>query len=404
MKMTAKSVRELALPEGRSEIIYWDDTVSGLGLRIREGGSRTWIFQYKIGEKQRRLSLGSADADAISLDHARNGYKDRDRQVPGAVQLHAMVKLGIDPAAQKAEARVRASETFEAIARKYLAFQKQRMKPRSYVEVERHIRHCKSLHGMPLGSVSQARVAKLLGDIAEKSGPVAANRVRATISAFYTWARGEGLTQENPAAFTNKRDEKDRDRVLSNDELRLIWNALPAGDFGDIVRLLALTAQRREEIGGLKWSEIGGDLISLPAERVKNGRAHTIPLATPARAILGRQRFANRAHVFGRGQGGFSGWSRCKAALDKSIAAPLEPWTLHDLRRTAATRMADIGIQPHVIEAVLNHVSGHKAGVAGIYNRASYEPEKRAALDRWAENLLAIVEGRESNVIALRQA
>lgn len=172
--------------------------------------------------------------------------------------------------------------------------------------------------------------------------------------------------------------------------------ARPGQDqFSDIVRLLILTGQRREEIGGLRWSEVDLDrgLIALPAERTKNRREHIIPLSPLARAIVERQprcteRDTERDPIFGIGLGGFSGWSDCKAKLDAGLS--IAQFRLHDLRLTCATGMADLGVQPHVIEAVLNHVSGHKAGVAGIYNRATYEKEKRETLDRWAQHVEAI--------------
>jgi integrase len=166
----------------------------------------------------------------------------------------------------------------------------------------------------------------------------------------------------------------------------------PANGYGRIVRLLMLTAQRRDEIGGLRWQEIESQddvskaLIALPSERTKNSRQHDVPLSQAALDVLAEQhRIAGRDLVFGEGEGGYSGWSRSKERLDAD--AKIKPWTLHDLRRTAATRMADLGVQPHVIEAILNHVSGHKAGVAGIYNRSTYAAEKRAALDLWANHV-----------------
>jgi integrase len=185
--------------------------------------------------------------------------------------------------------------------------------------------------------------------------------------------------------------------VLTDGELAELWAALGNDQFSDIVRLLILTGQRREEIGGLLWSEIDFDraLIALPPERTKNKRQHELPLSTQASAILQRQsRRKGRDFVFGLGNGGFSGWSDCKARLDNAIlikrghkAKPMPHWCLHDLRRTVATGTAELGVQPHIIEAVLNHVSGHKAGVAGIYNRARYVGEMRDGLQRWAEHV-----------------
>jgi integrase len=183
-----------------------------------------------------------------------------------------------------------------------------------------------------------------------------------------------------------------------------VWNAAPEGDFGRIVKLLMLTGQRRDEIADLRWAEIVDDMIALPAGRTKNSRAHEVPLSPQARLILNDQpQRVGRERVFGYGEGGFSGISRAKSKLDK--ASGVADWTLHDLRRTMATRMADLGVQPHIIEPVLNHVSGHKGGVAGIYNRSTYATEKRAALDLWsshAQTLLASAEG--ANVTMLKRA
>jgi integrase len=193
--------------------------------------------------------------------------------------------------------------------------------------------------------------------------------------------------------------------VLSDDELKIILGACGSDDFGTIVRLLMATGQRANEIGQLRWSEVIDDRIVLSPSRVKNGREHTIPLAPAVQAIL-HNRPRRNDFVFGRRQGRpFGGWSASKAALDQRISAmghKLEHWTLHDLRRSAATHMADLGVLPHVIEAVLNHVSGTKRGISGVYNRSDYAEQKRIALERWSEHLEALVSGkRPSKVVKL---
>jgi integrase len=164
-----------------------------------------------------------------------------------------------------------------------------------------------------------------------------------------------------------------------------------------------LTGQRREEIGALRWSEIDteGKLIILPSVRTKNGIEHKVPLSAEAMSVL-QTCIRHRDIVFGtRAQNGFTGWSKRKADLDS--ASGVKDWTVHDLRRTAATGMADIGVQPHIIEAVLNHVGGHKAGVAGIYNRSTYANEKRAALDAWANHIrVALAQASGANVTTLK--
>jgi integrase len=218
----------------------------------------------------------------------------------------------------------------------------------------------------------------------------------------------EGLADSNPIVGTNQAVTKGaRDRVLTDDELRLIWYALSSNDYGDIVRLLALTGQRREEIGSLRWQEIDFDkaVIALPAERTKNSKPHDVPLSPAALAILkARPHLAGRDYIFGSRANGYLGWASNKVGLDARIATKgtVSPWRLHDLRRTVSTRMHDeLGIAPHIVEAVLNHVSGHRAGVAGVYNRAVYAKEKAVALARWAEHLGAIVRGERSKVVAM---
>jgi integrase len=141
---------------------------------------------------------------------------------------------------------------------------------------------------------------------------------------------------------------------------------------------------------------------TLPKERSKNHRAHTFTLPTAALAIIGMVPRSERDHLFGtRADRGFTAWDHGRAALDCHLAGAVKPWRLHDIRRTVATKMADIGIEPHIIEAVLNHYSGHRAGPAGVYNRSAYERAVKAALARWSEHVLALVEGRASNVVAL---
>jgi integrase len=224
----------------------------------------------------------------------------------------------------------------------------------------------------------------------------------------------EGLVDANPVLGTNRQaDEQARDRVLADAELIAIWRASRDDDYGRIVRLLALTGQRRDEIGSIGKSEISlaARSWSIPRERTKNSRAHEVPLPDLAIEILEpamlREGREDRDLIFGDGLRAFSGWSAAKLSLDRRIEQATgtkpEPWRLHDLRRTAATRMVDLGVLPHVVEAVLNHVSGHKAGVAGVYNRALYAPEKRRALDLWAAHIEALLAGKPaSNIIPMK--
>jgi integrase len=394
MKLTAKSV-DLPLPEGKADHIVFDDAVPGFGLRIREAGSKTWVYQYKLGGKQRRMVLGRATA--VKAEKAREiarGY-------------HADVARGLDPAGEKAARKVRAADTLDELVSRYLAVKKEELRPRSYAEVARHLEvYLKPLHRLPVTSIDRTIISDSLNHVAKDSGAVTANRLRASTSAMFAWAMTEELADRNPVISTRKREEKSRERVLTDSELREIWNALGDDHYGTIIKLLMLTGQRANEIAGLCWSEIDfdRDVILLPADRTKNARAHQLPMSASVRDLLEKQsRTDRRDLVFGYGTGPFSGWSKSKEALDAALADKIAGhWVPHDLRRTCATRMADLGVQSHVVEAVLNHVSGHRAGVAGIYNRSLYATEKAQALNLWADHVAAVVAGRKSRVVPLR--
>jgi integrase len=345
----------------------------------------------------------------------------------------ARVELGGDPQQEKHEARAAAGYSVGKLVENYLARRhhetgKNPLRKSSYEATEHYLqKHWKPLHGLQASKVDRSAIASRLTAIEVEISSVTAARARVALSSMFVWAIGQGIVDSNPVIGTNKPPEpKARDRVLSNTEIAEIWASCRDDNFGHIVKLLLLTGARRDEIGDLIWTEIDleFEVINLPPQRTKNGRAHFVPLAPMAVAIL--KSVPRRARLggpieflFGEGQGGFSGWSKAKAALDRRInetraqaAAKLgsrtgKPqrimdWRLHDLRRTAATIMADrLGVLPHVIEAALNHVSGHKAGVAGVYNRATYEREVRGALALWADHVRTVVEGGERKIVPL---
>jgi integrase len=383
-KITKSSVEKL--PPGGEWL--WDSVVKGFGARRQTDGI-FYHIRYRLNGRQHVKSLGR-HGSPLTPDIARTTAKAK----------LGIVATGADPFTQPL-----AAESFGKEVGRYLERKRDALKPRAFAEVERHLlNHAKPLHRLCLGEIDRRAIAALLAEIEDTSGPVARNRVRSSLSAFLAWAVREGFIETNPVAATGKAGEGGaRERVLTEAELQEVWSALPQDQFGDIARLLILTGQRREEIGWLQWDEIDFErgLIALPPERTKNKRLHELPLSTQARAILKAQsRRKGRNFLFGLGKGGFSGWSDCKERLDQTILAkrggrakPMLDWRLHDLRRTAATGMAELGIQPHIIEAVLNHVSGHKAGVAGIYNRARYAVEMRDALQRWADYVEALIVG-----------
>src|SRR5262249_33791774 len=235
-----------------------------------------------------------------------------------------------------------------------------------------------------LAEISHPDIAARLSAITRGHSAHTAAAARRAVSAFFRWTMEEGWASANPVIGTRKpADPKPRDRTLSDSELVAIWNACGDDDFGRIVRLLVLTGKRRTEVGGIALRELDLDAGTweLPEERSKNHRAHAITLPPAALKIVRAAadlRFHmhdGRDHLFGaRGAYGYAAWEHGKAALEQRLAgAKIKPWQLRDVRRTVATGMADIGIEPHVIEACLNHYSGHRRGVAGVYNRSPYE-------------------------------
>ena len=219
----------------------------------------------------------------------------------------------------------------------------------------------------------------------------------------------QGLADHNPVIGTEApAEDRRRDRVLSPAEMVAVWKACDGrGEFGVIVRLLMLTGARRDEVAGLRRPELDLDraLWILPAARSKNGLEHEVPLSRQALAQLATRDRVGLC-VFGRrGRSPFSGFSRSKERLDRELGETVAPWTLHDIRRSVVTHMVELGITPHVVEACINHVSGHRAGVVGTYNRATYREPKQAALQAWADHLEAPVDGREpaGNVVTIQR-
>jgi len=391
-RITKSAVEQLAAGER-----LWDhghrEVVKGFGVR-RQGDAITYYVRFRFQGVQRMCALGS------------HGHLTPDEARTLAKQKLGEVASGIDPFAEEKKARetARAHETFEKKIEQYLRRRREAMKPRAFRELERHFNdHAKPLHRLRLNEIRKVTVAEVLGGIEENRGPVARNRFRSNLSAFFAWAINEGLIETNPVEGTSKVVENGpRERVLTQGELAEVWTSLGTDDFSNIVRLLILTGQRREEIGGLRWSEVDFDrgLIVFPPERTKNKRLHELPLSSQARAMLERiaakawkQSATARPFVFGEGQRGFSGWGYGKARLDERIAKqreaggakPMLKCLFHNVTATTETVMAEnLGVLPHIVEAILNHTSGHNGGVASVYNRARCTDEMHAALCNWA--------------------
>jgi integrase len=395
MRLTKDAVTALALPAGKIDHIEWDETLPGFGIRLR-GSGKHWVVQYRAGPRQRRESLG--DVRKVTLEDARKIARQR----------FAQVELGVDPAAERARTRAQAL-TLGVVIGRYLDAKRDVLRPNTFKAAERYFaEHWKPLHDRPLDSIKRADVAARLQELVKAHGRTSAARARDNLSALYGWAAKEGLCEANPVAATNDPTEgmQARDRVLSDDELRVLWNACEEDDFGRIVRLLLLSGCRREEIGGLKWSEVNLDtgVMTIPGARTKNARTLELPLPAIAIAMLASVP-RNGEFVFGRREDTpFSGWSAGKLRLDSRIimttGKPFAPWRLHDLRRTMRTNLGKLGVQPHIAELAINHVKG---GVQAIYDRHRYQREIGAALAIWAAHVIAVIEG-SGKVLALHRA
>jgi integrase len=401
MKLDAKTVAGLNLPDGKTDAIHFDSALAGFGFRLRASGNevrKSWIAQYRRAGATRRLLLGSAEV--LTADQARAAAK----------KVLAAVALGEDPQAEKTARRSADKFTFAALAEEFLAVKETTLKPRTLTETRRYLRgpYFKPLHTMPADTVSRKDIAARLIIITRESGTATALRARSVISELYSWALGQGLCRENPVIGTNRpKKPPPRARVLNDAELAAVWHAVDNDDFGKIVRLLLLLGQRRSEVGSMTFREIDLDRSTwtIPSARTKNGRPHTLPLPPLAMDIItSAPRIVGRDVLFGEHAGkGFTSWARPKKMLDIRLGNAVEAWTLHDLRRSCATRMCDLGIAPHVVEQILNHQSGHRAGIVGVYNRSSYEREVKAALALWSDHVRTLVEGGERKVVPMRQ-
>lgn len=379
---TKLGINKMHCPAGKSEALFWDASCRGFGLRALASGRRSWIYQYRDQhQRTRRIALG--DVSAVPLDAARQAAR----------QHAASVTRGVNPSVER-NARRKAATVLNVIEA-YLRHAKANQRPRSYEETERHLlKHAVSLHHDRIDAVRRADISSLLEKITRGSGPFAANRLRAALSALWSWGMRAGLIEadSNPVTFTLRHPERARERTLTDDELKAIWAlTVGNGDYARIVRLCMLTGCRREEVGGLRWDEVLVDRLLISSDRMKAGAAHEVPLLPAIATALPDRAESAQGSIFGRNGTGFSGWSKSKALLDARLCASLNSmphWTLHDLRRTFSTRLHDAGVEPLVIEALLAH---KQQGVAAVYNRASFREAKRSALSAWHEILQTIV-------------
>ena len=409
MKLTQRRIDDLECPAGKKDALVFDDEQRGLGVRVTASG-KSYLAQYTIAGTKRRVPLGSCSA--ISLAAARE-----------AVQaMLGDVAKGRDPAADRKEAVRKAREkaaqealTLGVLVDKWEERHVADRRPGYAAEATRALRFAFAKHlKSPAADLTCKAVKVTLNAIADKGKKATARLTGAYGRACYGWAIGKDLLSENPFAGIKLDAVASRDRVLSDEELVAIWGATKGpGAYNAIVRMLLLTGQRREEVADMTWDEIAPDLSTwtIPASRAKNGVAHIVPFSSQAQAIvkavprLAKDNVDDKPEFVFQGRAGaFNGFSKAKTALDDS--SDVTGWRLHDLRRTMATGLQKLGVRLEVTEAVLNHVSGSRAGIVGVYQRHEWADEKRSALNAWGAHVAAIVEGRMAagNVTALRRS
>ncbi|MGI4940706.1 MAG: tyrosine-type recombinase/integrase [Janthinobacterium lividum] len=399
IKFTERAIERLSCPDGKRDCLVFDLEQRGLVVRVVAAGSKSYLVQYVIAGRKRRLPLGSVDA--ISLAAAR----DAARAVMG------QVATGVDPAAARKaaveSARVEALRERMTLAqvvgdweRLHLAHRSARYRKDATEAMERAL---KPWWSRPAERLERRDVVAVV----DKLTPSVARALAAYGRACFTWAQKRGSVPDNPfTALPVSSSNVQRDRVLTDAEATKVWKAAAAGStpYGPIVRLLLLTGQRRDEVRGMEWSELSDDLATwtVPGQRTKNGQPSVVPLSAPAQAILLERLKAVREQRGGLvfpGEGGkvpFGNWSKSKIELDKKSG--VIGWRVHDLRRTVATGLQRLGSRLEVTEAVLNHVSGSRGGIVGIYQRHDWKMEKRAALDAWAAHLLAAMDGVQGSL------
>lgn len=399
MKLTAATVDKMQPTDKRQEIP--DALCTGLYLIVQPTGKKGWQVRYRSGGTHRRMKLGAYPV--LSLSAARQRARD----------ALAAASEGRDPAGEvkKAKAPKQPDDDRDTVASVIDLFMRRHASRNRRGEDVRAMfkREVMDKWGQRhIQTITKRDVIEVLDAIVDRGSPVTANRLRAHLNTLFGWAKGRDIIQANPLeGIKPPAPETPRDRVLTDAEIKLFWEACDGLDypFGPIYRLLLLTGQRLREVAEMEWREIEGDNWSLPQARAKNADQHVVPLSAEAKAIVDDLPRLGRYLFTTTGKTPVSGFTRAKERMDKLLSEtteePIPPFTIHDLRRTAATGMAGLRFPPHVVEAVLNHRSGTRRGVAGIYNRYSYADEKRDALAAWARHVMQLVEGKPANVIEM---
>jgi integrase len=400
--LTVKTLENLKPGLARREIP--DGLLPGLYFIVQPSGKSSWAVRYRAAGKPRKLTLGAYPA--IDLKSARDLAREALANVAGGADP------GEEKKASKVIAAIPANDLVEAVAARFVShYAKRQLKASTAKEVERILDKevVESWRGRRLSQIGRADIHDLLDDIVERGSPITANRTLAWLRRLCGWAIERGLIITNPCTGIRAPSaETARDRVLNDGELTAVWQAAKTLEqpYAAFVQLLILTGQRRNEVAEMRRQEF--DLTArrwtLPKERSKNEREHTVPLSDSAVEILETlPRIGGSDLVFTlNGRNRITAFHLTKLRLDALMPADSAPWTLHDLRRTFASGCARLGVAVHVVEAVLNHRSGSIKGVAAVYNRYSYAAEKQAAMMMWTRHVEMLTTGKPAgNVIEL---
>ena len=383
---------------------YPDPGCTGLYLIVQPSGVKSWALRYRFNGKSRKLTLGSASDRGLTLASARKA----------AVDARCKIEQGIDPVAEKQDARAAAArraalqraDSVAGLAEQFLElYAKPRTRARTYRQTEDvlHRLVLPAWRGRSVHDIRRRDVIALIDNIALRNGTQMAGKALAVLGKFFAWLIARDVLDASPCRGVERpAANPPRDRVLDDSEIATLWRACSqVGAAGAAVRLLLATGCRRGEVFGMCWSEVdtAGLLWNLPRERVKNGVPHTVPLSKQAWDIIAAQpRFVGCDLVFtGDGRRPVGGHSRLKRDLDERTKFS-QPWTLHDVRRSVASGMQRLGIRVEVIEQILNHRSGTFRGIVGVYQRHDYLNEKRDALQRWANHVEGLVSGKPADV------
>ena len=370
------------LKGGEERIEVWDAKLPGFGIRVAPSGTKSFVLLYRFRGQPRRLTLGRYPI--LGLAEAREIAKEALNQVA----------RGIDPRQGKEVSPK--SHVFEDVVKEFVRLHcERRNRKHTREETERILRtnFVGCWKRRDVRDISRNDVLDVLDSIVERGSPIGANNALSAIRKCFNWCVERGLIEISPCTgVTRPFKPKARDRVLSDDELTAIWHAANeiGYPFGVVVKLLILTAQRRNKVATMRWQDIdlSDHVWAIPGELTKNGKPHLVPLSELTSAQIASLPRLHESLLFPARRNDattFSGFSKLKAKIDQ--LSNVQGWTLHDLRRSAATHMSRLGVAPHVVERILNHESGSFRGVAGVYNRFHYLPEMREALERWARHL-----------------